>query len=120
MALFVVWWGLIKIEHASIPAGREYFIEGINTHLTILSMVVVFVTLLLAVLGIVGYSTIKGGVEKIGENIAKETAEKVANQVVADFIRQQQNNNQSQFSTISAVSSNTQTSNSQSSKEDSI
>jgi hypothetical protein len=81
---------LLNIIEARIFDISEIFsesiiIDGIAIHLNILTACITFVTIILAVAGIIGYNGIKSSSEKIASDKAME----VVNQKWADFISSQ-------------------------------
>ncbi len=68
-------------------------VDGIAIHLSILTTCITFVTILLAIAGVIGYNTIKSSCEEIVSNKAEAKAIEMANQILADFVSQASVNN---------------------------
>lgn len=75
IAMFGLWWSLVRVE-AQVPANEEstYVLSAISVQLSILQAVLAAVALGLAVLGVLGYQSIREeAVRRSLEATSKET-----------------------------------------------
>jgi len=75
IALFFLWWSLIRIE-AQIPASErsDYLMNALSVQITVLEVVMAAVAIGLAIVGVFGYQTIReSAVEAAVKEARKET-----------------------------------------------
>jgi len=59
IALFALWWSLIRVETVDPSDRSEYALEALSLQITILEVVLAAVGLGLAILGLFGYQSVK-------------------------------------------------------------
>lgn len=107
LILFILWLSIIKLESYNLPSERNYFYEAISLQITVLDIIVVFVTIVLTIVGVFGYSAIKSGAVTGAVNAAQEEIDNIKtavnstmndeitrikadiNKTLADFIKQE-------------------------------
>lgn len=84
IALFWLWMSLIRIEADRPSEDRAYVLDNVAFSLSVLEVLVAFVAILFAVLGLLGFAEIR----KNAEQKASETAERVADKIAQEAARQ--------------------------------
>ena len=81
--LFCVWLFVIRSEADQHP--QEVY-DRLSLHITLLSLFIVIFTVLLTILGFVGYTSIRRGAELVASEIAGKKAEEVASKRMESII----------------------------------
>lgn len=88
IALFFLWWSLVRKEAGAPPPDRTYVLDNVAFSVSVLEVLIAAVGIGLALLGIFGFAEIRNSAELRAETTAKETAAKVASDEAKKAIEQ--------------------------------
>ena len=90
LALFFLWFNLVRIE-AEMPATeRGYTVEALALNVTILEIILGVVAVILAFLAIFGFVEIKTAAVNRASEVAEDVAKQEASEQMKSFFRRQQ------------------------------
>lgn len=72
IALFGLWWSLIRVDAAPIGDVPEYFFSQIGLQITVLGVIIGVAALVLAGLGFIGFQTVLERSEAMADKTARE------------------------------------------------